>query len=438
MQRHEEALASFRRAIALRPDFAEAHNSLGGALNDLGRHREAIESCEQALALRPHFAEAYGNLGLILTALNRHDEAIASCRKALSINPDLAEAHCNLGCALNDLGHQKEAIASYEQARALDPELAEAHWNLALALLATGDFARGWQEHEWRWRANVIGPEQNFRQPLWLGVEDLTGKTILLHNEQGLGDALQFVRYAPQVRQRGARVVLRVQRPLLSLMAGLAGVDLVIAEGDALPEFDFHCPLLSLPLAFGTHLQNIPAGIPYLHPAADRLAKWQSILGERTAPRIGLAWSGNPAHKNDRNRSIALKQLLPLLSVPGVRFVSLQRDLREDDAAVLGNLPALVSIGAQLDDFADTAAAISLLDLVITVDTAVAHLAGALGKPVWVLLPFAPDWRWLLKREDSPWYPTARLFRQQQINDWDEAVSAVAIAMQMLIQQTMD
>ena len=294
----------------------------------------------------------------------------------------------------------------------VDPDLAEAHWNLALALLATGDFERGWQEHEWRWRANVIGPEQSFRQPLWLGAEDLTGKTILLHNEQGLGDALQFVRYAPQVRQRGARVVLRVQRPLLSLMAGLAGADHVIAEGDALPEFDYHCPLLSLPLAFGTHLQNIPAGIPYLHPAADRLAKWQSILGERTAPRIGLAWSGNPAHKNDRNRSIALKQLLPLLSVPGVRFVSLQRDLREDDAAVLGNLPALVSIGAQLDDFADTAAAISLLDLVITVDTAVAHLAGALGKPVWVLLPFAPDWRWLLKREDSPWYPTARLFRQ--------------------------
>ena len=303
--------------------------------------------------------------------------------------------------------------------------LAEAHFSQGLALLSIGNFKRGWEQYEWRWATKGYAPKRDFVQPRWRGAEDLSGRTILLHSEQGFGDTLQFVRYAPLLAAKGARVVLQVPPPLKALMAGLAGVDVIVAQGDTLPAFDCHCPLLSLPLAFATTLLSIPAATPYLHANAGSVAKWQALLGERSGPRVGLVWSGNPNHKNDRNRFISSARLLPLLAVPGVRFVSLQKDLREGDAEVLRNRSEITHIGDQLDDFADTAAAVSLLDLVITVDSVVAHLAGALGKAVWVLLPFSPDWRWLLEREDSPWYPSARLFRQPHTGDWDSVIGRV-------------
>ena len=459
LKRHDEAIASCQKALALKPDFAEAHNNLGYALNALKRHGEAIASCRSALAFKPDFAVAYSNLGSALDAVKRHEEAIASFQKALGIQPDLAEAHGNLGLALSALDRHEEAIpyyrkalafkpdlveahnnlgnaldalnrhaeamASYRRALAVDPDNVGAHQNLSLALLASGDLERGWKEYEWRWATKDNSRMGDFVQPLWRGAEDPSGRTILLHSEQGFGDTLQFVRYAPLLAARGARVVLQVQPPLMALMEGLTGVDVIVAQGDALPAFDFHCPLLNLPLAFGTTLQSIPAQTPYLHATADRIAKWQALLGERAGPRIGLAWSGNRNQKNDHNRSIALARLLPLLSVPGVRFVSLQKDLRAGEAEVLGDRSAIAHIGDQLDDFADTAAVVSLLDLVISVDSAVAHLAGALRQPLWVLLPFAAGWRWLLDREDSPWYPGARLFRQPHTGDWDSVIARV-------------
>ena len=423
LKRYDEAIGSCRSALALKPDFAEAYSNLGSALNNLKRHEEAIASCRQALAIQPGLAEAHSNLGAALSAVDRHEEAIASCQRALAIKPELADAHNNLGNALNACNRHEEAIAIYQRALALQPDLAEAHLNQSFALLAIGDFEHAWKEYEWRWLTREFERLPKFKQQPWRGAGDLSGKRILLHNEQGFGDTLQFVRYVPLVAARGARVVLEVQRPLKALAGSVAGVDEVVAEGEALPGFDYQCPLLSLPLAFGTTLQSIPGEVPYLHPAPDRVAKWRALLGERTGLRIGLAWSGNRNQKNDHNRSIGLARLLPLLSVPGVRFVGLQKELREEDVEVLGKVPGFTHLGEQLEDFADTAAAVSLLDLVITVDSAVAHLAGALGRPVWVLLPFAADWRWLLEREDSPWYPSARLFRQPKIGDWDSVIA---------------
>jgi hypothetical protein len=301
----------------------------------------------------------------------------------------------------------------------------EAHWNEALLRLLTGDFSRGWAKYEWRWRNESLAlSTRNFSQPLWLGAEAIDGKTILLHSEQGLGDTIQFCRYVPLVAARGARVILEVERPLHEIMTNLAGATEVISKGDALPDFDFHCPLLSLPLAFGTHLETIPSLTSYLRAPGQTLKHWQARLGPKARPRIGLVWSGRPAHKNDQNRSISLRSLLPLLDIEAT-FVSLQKDVRSDDAAVLKECNDVLHFGDELKDFSDTAALILQLDLVISVDTSVAHLAGALGEPVWILLPYNPDWRWLLDRDDSPWYPSARLFRQQQIGNWAGVIDQV-------------
>ena len=426
-RRHEEAIASYSKAIALKPDFAEAHNNLGNTLNAVQRHEEAIANCRKALAIKADLAEAHYNIGIALYALDRHEEAVASYRSALAIKPEDVEAHNNLGLALNDLNRQGEAIALFQRALALKPDFAEAHWNRGLALLTIGDFKNGWEDYEWRWRAKVTAPMQDFPRPLWLGATDLRGKTVLLHADQGFGDTIQFVRYLPMVAARGARVVLQVRSRLKELMTNLVGVDLIVSRGDPLPAFDCHCPLSSLPRAFGTSLESIPAEIPYLRASADRVAKWKALLAGHARPRIGLTWSGDQNNRKLRHRFIALARLLPLLSAPGVCFVSLQIDMPDEDARMLDDLPEIIHLGREQDNFADTAAAVSLLDLVISVDTSIVHLAGALGKPVWVLLPFTQDWRWLLEREDSPWYPSARLFRQPRMGDWDSVVERVRI-----------
>jgi hypothetical protein len=307
----------------------------------------------------------------------------------------------------------------------LRPDFAEAHWNEALLSLLTGDFSRGWAKYECRWKKEpLVLSKRNFSQPLWLGADAIDGKTILLHSEQGFGDTIQFCRYVPLVAARGARIILEVQRPLQELMTNLASAAQVISKGDPLPDFDLQCPLLSLPLAFGTRLETIPSAMPYLQTSVQALKDWQARLGPKVRPRIGVAWSGNPTHKNDQNRSISLRSLLPLLDIEAT-FVSLQKDIRHDDAAVLKEHSDILQFGDALKNFSDTAALISQLDLVISVDTSVAHLAGALAKPVWVLLPFIPDWRWLLDRDESPWYPTVRLFRQEDTRAWDSVIVRV-------------
>ncbi|MGA9004452.1 MAG: tetratricopeptide repeat protein [Pseudolabrys sp.] len=419
---YDQALAEYERALEMQPDFAFGFNNRGNALNAMGRHDEALASYEHALALKPDYTEAHNNRGNALLDLNRPEEALADYESAVAHKPQ-AFALVNRGSALRYLDRTEEALDSFDRAIALDPELAEAHWNKALLCLALGDFERGWAGYEWRWRGATDLTSRGFRQPQWRG-EDLTGKTILLHAEQGFGDSIQFVRYVPLVARRGAKIVLELPDSLVPLIGRVDGVIGMCRRGDALPQFDVHCPLLSLPLAFGTTIETIPASVPYLHAPAERVEKWRARFADLERPRIGLVWSGKPSHKNDHNRSIALSQLEPLLSLAGVQFVSLQREYRDSDLPVLNRLPVL-RIDDALTDFAETAAAIGELDLVIAVDTAVAHLAGALGKPLWLLVSHIQDWRWLVQRTDSPWYPSARLFRQPRIGEWDVVIAGM-------------
>jgi tetratricopeptide (TPR) repeat protein len=434
LKRLDEALAGYDTALALKPDYPQALYNRGIALQGLKRLDEALASYDKALALKPDSAEVFNNRGNVLQQLNRFDEALASYDKALALKSDHADAFNNRGVALQELKRLDEALASYSQALALKPDYAEARWNGSLLRLLTGDFERGWAESEWRWKNASLGlSERNFTQPLWLGAERIDGMTLMLHHEQGLGDAIQFCRYVPLLAARDVRVILEVEEPLRQLMSDLAGVSHCVSRGETLPDFDLHCPLPSLPLAFGTRLDTIPSTTPYLRAPAHG-HDWEARLGPKDRPRIGLVWSGNPRHRDDRKRSIELSALLPLLNV-GTTFVSLQKDIRTADEAVLRERSDIIELGPLLQSFADTAALISQLDLVISVDTSVAHLAGALGRPVWVLLPFVPDWRWLLDRDDSPWYPTARLFRQTDSRDWRDVVDHVRTALHHLVEK---
>ena len=430
LNRPAEALASYERALALKPDYAEAYNNRGMALAALKRHAEALESHDRALGLKSDYAEAHRGRGVALNALNRPVEALQSYDRALALEGGDPEAHNDRGIALFDLKRYAEATESYERALALAPDYAPAHTNLALCRLLLGDFARGWQEYEWRLKvAQESGQARIFAQPLWHGEQTLEGRTILLHSEQGLGDALQFCRYAREVAARGANVLLEVQPTLVRLLANVDGVTQVLPEGSPLPAFDYHCPLPSLPLAFKTDLHNIPCRIPYIHSDPERVAVWRERLGTRTRPRVGFAWSGSAAHRNDRNRSIPLAEMLALFG-EWADWISIQKDVSNADGSLLASRADVRHVGSQLENFADTAALIELMDVVVTVDTSVAHLAGAMGKPVWILLPFNPDWRWLLDREDSVWYPSARLFRQPAMGDWASAVRRLREALE--------
>jgi tetratricopeptide (TPR) repeat protein len=429
LKRHKEALACYERALAIRPGHAGALYNRGNALRDLKRYEQALDSYNRALDIQPAHAAALNNRGIVLRALRRHEESLASYDRALALKPDDVGTLNNRGNVLLALKRHDEALASFQRALALKPDHAGAHWNEGLCRLITGDFGSGWRKYEWRWqRATFTSSKRDFSEPLWLGDQPVAGKTVLLHAEQGFGDTIQFCRYASVVAALGAKVVLEAQPPLRALLASLDGPAQVVAKGEALPAFDYHCPLLSLPLAFDTRIDTVPSSIPYLRAPVDRVPRWAARLGTSAAPRVGIAWSGQPKHRNDHNRSIALASLLPLLG-KGVQFVGLQKDVRSRDREILDRHRDLLNLGEELTDFADTAALISQLDLVIAVDTSVAHLAGALGKPVWVLLPFTPDWRWLLDRDDSPWYPTARLFRQPASGDWDSVVRKVVEAL---------
>ena len=427
LKRFEEALASYDKALALKPDYAEACTNRGNALRELKRLDEALASYDRALALAPAHAEAWYNRGNALQELRRPAEALKSYDRALACRPDYAEACNNRGNALRELKRLDEALASYQQALALRPDYAPAHWNEGLWRLLMGDFDPGWEKYEWRRElADELwgfGSTPSFAQPAWDGTGDIAGQTILLHAEQGYGDTIQFCRYVPLVAQRGAKVILAVQPPLERLLSGFGGAQ-TVAHGADPPAFDLHCPLMSLPRAFHTRLETIPPPIPPSVPP-ELTKAWEARLRRPGTPRIGIAWSGRPSHKNDHNRSIPLRAMLGLLDLP-IELVSLQKEVRGEDQAILdAHAAGITHFGPALTDFLETAALVSSMDVVITVDTAVAHLACALGRPTWILLPFIPDWRWLLERADSPWYPTARLFRQPAIADWDSVMQEV-------------
>jgi tetratricopeptide (TPR) repeat protein len=460
LERPGEALASFERTSALKPDYAEAHCNRGYALLQLDRPEEALAACDAALALRPAYAEALYNRGNALLALKRPREALAAFDAALAANPNYAEAHNNRGDALKELLRIEEALAAFDAAIALKPGLIEARnnranilrelnrvaeaieaydavlaqdpgngdilTNRAQVLLLAGDFAQGWQSFEARWRSRLLKPgKRDFSAPLWLGDAAVAGKTLLLHAEQGFGDTIQFVRYAPRAAALGAKVVIEAAAVLIALLKTLPGDYDFAVRGEALPPFDFHCPLMSLPLAFGTRLDTIPADIPYLFADAAKRAAWRARLGEKNRPRIGLAWSGRPGLTPDLTRSMPARHLAVLAALP-FDFHALQKDIRETDAAALAALPQIAVHGGELNDFSDTAALAAEMDLVISVDTVIAHLAGALGRPLWIMLPWSGEWRWLQDRSDTPWYPGATLWRQQRRGDWDGLVAALA------------
>jgi len=426
------ALASHDRAIVLRPNNAEAHFHRGVALTVLGQWEAAVASYGQAIALKPDYADAIGNRGHALMHLRQFEAALASFERLIALKPDFADAHYSRGTVSFILERIDDALASFERAIALKPDFAVARSNAGLLHLLQGDFARGWDGAEWRWSSKDV-IRRDFSQPLWSGDADLAGKTILLHGEQGLGDVLQFCRYVPMVAQKGARIILEVQTVLKELMTSVDGHPQVVGAGEPLPDFECHCPLLSLPRAFKTRLESVPAAVPYLSSAQSHREKWKARMPVSKSPRVGLVWAGNPKHGNDHNRSIGLPAMQPLLAHPRAQFFSLQRELREGDADLLRRHPTLMHVGGDLETFADTAAVVSMLDLVISVDTSVVHLAGALGRPVWILLPVVPDWRWLLDREDSPWYPTARLFRRTRSDDdWSRVLADVARELALL------
>jgi tetratricopeptide (TPR) repeat protein len=425
-----EARECCERAIALRPDYAEAHNTLAVlvAPNDPER---ALACFGRAIAARPGYADAHNNMGIVLQGLGRYEEALARYKQALAIKPDHADAHNNLGLALRSLNRHEEAIACFETAQAIKPDHVDAQLGEGLVRLALGDYATGWKKYAWRHlTANFSHGKKRPPQPLWLGDWDISGKTILLHGEQGLGDTMMFARYVPMVAQRGAKVILAVQRPLAALMATLKGASIVRGQGEPVPPFDGFCPLPTLPLAFRTSVETIPADVPYLSAPVDRLAKWRPVLEAVPRPRIGLMWAG--AQSPIYRRTIPLRLLLPLFELREFHFVALQKELPDEDAPFLDSSGMATFLGDRQADLADTAAMISMLDLVITIDTSIANLAGAMGKPTWVLLPFSADWRWLRERTDSPWYPTARLFRQPAPGDWPSVVAQVEAALRQL------
>jgi tetratricopeptide (TPR) repeat protein len=418
------AVDAAETALALDPSRAEAHFLLGTALNALGRTEEAIASLLQAIARQPRHAAAHLNLGNAWADLDRFEEAERFCRAAIALDPALPEAHASLGFILTAAGRLNEAVAACDAAIALRPDFAEAHWNRAVACLLAGDFAAGFAGCEWRKRHRRFhGDFHDLPGPSWMG-EDLAGRTILVRAEQGLGDAIQLSRYLPRLAELGAQVQLVCDPRLIPLLRTLPGSVALTSREAPLPRYDVWADQMSLPRLLATTPETIPAASGYLQADPAWAAAWRATLPE--GPRIGLVWAGNPAHANDRRRSLPPGTLAPLLEVPGQHFVSLQLGPRSAEAAAM---PGMIDPTARLTDYAATAALVAALDLVITVDTSVAHLAGALGRPVWVMLPFAPDWRWMLGRDSSPWYSSMRLFRQERPGHWAGVMVRVAEAL---------
>jgi tetratricopeptide (TPR) repeat protein len=436
LQQYADAAECYQQALRLKPNYQKALNNLGNCYMDLDRHAEAAECYQQILQMNPGYPKGHSNLGNALRQLGRLDEAVAACRRALELEPNNAEALNNLAAALLDQGHTAEALAAFDQAIQQRPDYAEARMNRGMAWLMCGDYARGWEEYEWRWQSKAFVP-RGFPQPLWDG-SPLEGRTILVHAEQGLGDTLQFLRYLPAVKERGGTVLLECSRALHKLAADLEGVDQFLTPGDALPPMDVHVPLLSLPHVLALPEPRQMQNVPYLHPKPELLEHWRQRLAAIPGFKVGINWQGNPKYPSDRQRSLPLSHFLPLADIPGVRLISLQKNAGVEQLQDLKDPSTVLDLGSQLDNdsgpFLDTAAVMTLLDLVITCNTAVAHVAGALAARVWVLLSTSPDWRFLTQGQTTDWYPTMRLFRQRAAGEWGPVLKQVADELRQIAQ----
>lgn len=426
LQKISEAITSYNQAIALQPRNALAFYNRGVAFQEAGQLPAAIESYSQALALEPHNAQAHFNLGDSYHACMQLEPALCCYDMAIALLPNNADAHNNRALVLRDLGRLDEAVASFSRATTQDALHADAHLNMGLTLLLKGEFQRGWELYEWRWKAKGTKLQiPNFEKTMWLGSPSLANKTILIHGEQGLGDVLQFCRYLSQLKNRGARVLLAVHHSLRALLETLDGVDAFINKGEALPQFDYHCPLLSLPLALQTDMDSIPKSPAYLRADSGKVSQWAERLGPKTKPRIGLVWSSTSNFKGDAQRSMMFAQFQRALPPSDFQYICLQKEIKERDLVSFSERQDIAFYGDQLHDFSDTAALVENLDLIISTCTSLPHLSSAMGKPTWLLLSHVPDWRWMLHRDDSPWYPSMRLYRQGADWQWDAVVDRV-------------
>ena len=426
----DEAEKAYQDMLTICPEHCESLTMLGAVYLQQGRLDEAEKTYKDILVLQPQYCNAFTMLAMVYRQRRNYEEAASTLEASLKINPNQQDAFYNLALILQSMERDEEALLSFDHAIALNPSYADAYWNKALLKLRLGHYEEGWELYEWRWKTELKEFAPSFLQPLWLGQESLAGKTIFLHAEQGLGDTIQFCRYVSMVEALGAKVILAIPESLSKLTSTLKGSFQIITDRKLAIEFDYHCPLMSLPLAFKTTLETIPAGT-YLYADSIKKIQWKERLGVKTKPRIGVVWSGSREFKYDRKRSIPFDTFSTLLSSELAEFFdfhSLQREICTEYKHSLSRVSVKTHM-TDLHDFSETAALISELDLVISVDTAVVHLAGALGKPVWVLLPYDPDFRWLTEREDSPWYPTARLFRQTQAGEWEGVIEAVSIAL---------
>jgi len=410
-----DAVVNYGKSLQLNPKVADAYNNMGVALRALGKLEAAVACYRRCLVLRPNNAGLYSNMGNALRELGRLQLSVAAHQTAIKLAPESPEAYYNLGLVLRDLGQVDQALAAFERTLGYNPDHADCRWDRALTLLLRGDFLPGFEQYDWRWKLDR-SPPRGFSEPQWDGA-DLKGKTLLIHQEQGFGDMIQFARYVPMVKDKGGTVVVEVQPELSRLFSTLPGVDKVVNRGAPLPKFDFYIPMMSLAKVFATTKDTVPAKVPYLTPPDLHAVQLPASMDRQR--QIGIVWAGKPSHQNDRNRSCQFTHFIELLGMPGVSVYSLQKGPRETDISANGCEALVQNLGSRLGDFADTAAAIQQLDMVITVDTSVAHLAGALGKPAWVLIPYAPDWRWMMDTDISPWYPQMRLFRQKSLGDWD-------------------
>jgi len=432
----EQAIDAYRRAVQLKPDFAEAYNNMAIALHTQGQYEEAVQSCKQAVLLKPDYAEAYNTMGYALEKLHRYDEAVENYTDAVRFKSDFAEAYNHLGVVLSGWGQHARAIKSYSRAIQIDPDYSEAHWNRALSLLISGRFAEGWKDYQWRRNTylKMVTYPHRYDVPRWDGSR-FVGKRLLVHYEQGFGDTIHFVRYLRMVKARGGTVIFEARKPLVGLLMQFQGIDEVIeASFDQVPatKFDFHISVMDLPGIFKTTLETVPADVPYIYADQIRADYWHRRLCGSDF-KVGIVWSGSPTYEKNYIRSCALAHFAPLAEIGGVKMYGLQKGRAAAQLKRLPGKPFAVDLADEFDSFSDTAAVIENLDLVISVDTSVIHLAGAMGKPVWVLLSAAPSWHWMLQRRDSPWYPTARLFRQKKLGEWDDVFNRVREELQMLV-----
>ena len=434
LKRPDEALQSYDRAIQLKPDYVGAHNNRGNALKELKRLDEALQSCDRAIQLKPDYVEAYINRGNALQEFKRPDEALQSYDRAIQVKPDYVEAYSNKGILLQQMRFLEESLKCFNKALVFDHDYVIASLGKSETLLLMGEYSQGWHLAEWRWKSEFRS-EIKYKEPLWLGRESLSGKTILVHSEAGFGDSLMLARYLPMVNQLGANVIVLTEASLIKILSTLDGVYEFIKIGDALPKFDYHCPMMSLPLAFGTTVESIPSNIPYLHADKNKTKDWRYKLGDKERVRIGLIWAGRSRgidNKPIRKRNVNFELLAPLFDLP-IEFHVLQKEIPPSDFLLLANHPAIRHHVGDIHDFADTAALIEEVDLVLTIDTSVAHLAGALGKAFWVMLPYAVDYRWMQDGNKTPWYPNATLFRQFQIGDWEGVIREVRSGLEAMI-----